>query len=79
MADNTSIEWTDSTWNPVTGCTKISPGCDVVQWLQASVSVSTVRCPRWHKWWSAVDLPVPDRCPRWLVSGGAETAAVADG
>ncbi|MGC9317647.1 MAG: DUF5131 family protein, partial [Armatimonadota bacterium] len=22
------IEWTDSTWNPVTGCTKISPGCD---------------------------------------------------
>ncbi|GGH16149.1 hypothetical protein GCM10007036_16610 [Alsobacter metallidurans] len=24
----TSIEWTDTTWNPVTGCTKISPGCD---------------------------------------------------
>ncbi len=23
-----SIEWTDSTWNPVTGCTKVSPGCD---------------------------------------------------
>ena len=22
-----SIEWTESTWNPVTGCTKISPGC----------------------------------------------------
>jgi protein gp37 len=28
MADGTTIEWTDSTWNPVTGCTKISPGCD---------------------------------------------------
>ena len=28
MADNTSIEWTDATWNPVTGCTKISAGCD---------------------------------------------------
>lgn len=27
MADGTSIEWTDATWNPVTGCTKISPGC----------------------------------------------------
>jgi len=28
MADATSIEWTDATWNPVTGCTKISAGCD---------------------------------------------------
>ncbi|MBU8833623.1 DUF5131 family protein [Mycolicibacterium goodii] len=28
MADNTSIEWTQATWNPVTGCTKVSAGCD---------------------------------------------------
>ena len=28
MASTTTIEWTDATWNPVTGCTKISPGCD---------------------------------------------------
>ena len=28
MAQKTAIEWTDTTWNPVTGCTKISPGCD---------------------------------------------------
>ena len=27
MAANSAIEWTESTWNPVTGCTKISPGC----------------------------------------------------
>ena len=27
MSEQTGIEWTDSTWNPVTGCTKISPGC----------------------------------------------------
>ena len=27
MSDNSAIEWTDSTWNPVTGCTKLSPGC----------------------------------------------------
>lgn len=27
MADQSSIEWTDATWNPVTGCTKISQGC----------------------------------------------------
>lgn len=28
MAQTSAIEWTDATWNPVTGCTKISAGCD---------------------------------------------------
>lgn len=28
MGAKSTIEWTESTWNPVTGCTKISPGCD---------------------------------------------------
>ncbi len=27
MSDGSAIEWTDATWNPVRGCTKISPGC----------------------------------------------------
>ena len=27
MAQNSTIEWTEATWNPTTGCTKISPGC----------------------------------------------------
>ena len=27
MADQSAIEWTDATWNPVTGCSKVSPGC----------------------------------------------------
>lgn len=28
MASKTTIEWTDTTWNPVTGCSKVSRGCD---------------------------------------------------
>lgn len=28
MADKSGIEWTDATWNPVTGCQEVSPGCD---------------------------------------------------
>ena len=28
MPQKTQIEWTDATWNPVTGCTKVGPGCD---------------------------------------------------
>lgn len=27
MSNQTTIEWTEQTWNPTTGCTKISPGC----------------------------------------------------
>jgi protein gp37 len=27
MSDRSGIEWTEATWNPVTGCTKVSPGC----------------------------------------------------
>lgn len=27
MSDQSGIEWTDATWNPVTGCNQVSPGC----------------------------------------------------
>lgn len=28
VSDRSAIEWTEATWNPVTGCTEVSPGCD---------------------------------------------------
>lgn len=28
MSDRSAIEWTDATWNPLSGCTKVSPGCE---------------------------------------------------
>ena len=28
MADGSAIEWTEATWNPTTGCDKVSAGCD---------------------------------------------------
>jgi protein gp37 len=28
MSEPSEIEWTDATWNPIRGCTKITPGCD---------------------------------------------------
>ena len=28
MGDKSNIEWTDASWNPITGCTKVGPGCD---------------------------------------------------
>ena len=29
MADKSAIEWTNTTWNVITGCDKVSPGCRV--------------------------------------------------
>lgn len=40
MGDKSKIEWTDATWNPVAGCSKVSPGCDncyairTADWIQ---------------------------------------------
>ena len=37
MSASSSIEWTEQTWNPVTGCTKISPGCKYCYALRVSL------------------------------------------
>lgn len=46
MADTTGISWTDATWNPVTGCHKVSPGCKHCyaerEWKRLSANPKTV-------------------------------------
>lgn len=46
MADKTGIEWTDATWNPVTGCSKVSQGCKhcyaLRDWPRMSANPKTV-------------------------------------
>lgn len=45
MSDHTQIEWTDATWNPVTGCTKVSAGCKYCyaerEWRRLSANPKT--------------------------------------
>lgn len=49
MGDNSKIEWTDASWNPVTGCSKVSPGC-------ANCYAETLT-QRHAKAWGVSDLP----------------------
>ncbi len=52
MADKTSIEWTDATWNPVTGCSKVSPGCAHCYAERLSLRFGTSALP-----WTAANAP----------------------
>lgn len=45
MAGRSQIEWTENTWNPVTGCTQVSPGCDRCYAMRL-VNVRQVKNPR---------------------------------
>jgi protein gp37 len=59
MSENSSIEWTDATWNPVTGCTKISPGC---AHCYAETFAERFRGVRGHPYEQGFDLKLwPDR------------------
>jgi protein gp37 len=48
MAQSSSIEWTDATWNPVTGCTKISPGCKNCYAERMAKRLQAMRQPRYR-------------------------------
>ena len=59
MAGKTTIEWTDMTWNPVRGCTKISPGC---KHCYAEAFAERFRDVKGHPYEQGFDLRlVPDK------------------
>jgi protein gp37 len=47
MSEKSSIEWTESTWNPVTGCNKISPGCKHCYAERLSKRLKAMRQPNY--------------------------------
>ena len=59
MAVISRIEWTDATWNPVTGCTKVSPGC---KHCYAETIAERFRGVKGHPYEQGFDLRLwPDR------------------
>jgi protein gp37 len=59
MSDQSKIEWTDATWNPVRGCKKISPGC---KHCYAQVFAERFRGVPGHPYEQGFDLrPVPEK------------------
>ena len=48
MADRSAIEWTDATWNPVTGCSQTSPGCDNCYAMTLAVRLKAMGNPRYQ-------------------------------
>jgi protein gp37 len=70
MAKVSSIEWTESTWNPVTGCTKISPGCKNCYAERLANRLRAMGNPRYAKGFEVtlhrdlIDLPLRWKQPR---------------
>ncbi len=70
MAQGSSIEWTEATWNPVTGCTKISPGCKFCYAERMARRLRAMRNPRYANGFALtqhadlIDLPLRWKTPR---------------
>jgi protein gp37 len=70
MAANSAIEWTESTWNPVTGCTKISSGCAHCYAERMAVRLQAIGHPNYVNGFEVtaheqmLDLPIKWRKPQ---------------
>jgi len=70
MAETSTIEWTDATWNPVTGCTKVSPGCKNCYAERLAMRLQSMGNPRYQRGFELtlhedqLELPLRWRQPR---------------
>lgn len=70
MGDKSAIEWTDATWNPVTGCSKVSPGCKNCYAERLAFRLQAMGNPRYQNGFSVtlhpdqLDLPLRWSQPR---------------
>lgn len=70
MSDNSSIEWTEATWNPVTGCSKVSAGCKNCYAERMAFRLQAMRKPQYANGFkltlqpSALELPLTWKRPR---------------
>lgn len=70
MAHGSSIEWTESTWNPVTGCDKISPGCKHCYAERMAERLQAMRQPNYKRGFELtlqpqmLDLPLAWKKPQ---------------
>lgn len=70
MAEHSSIEWTEATWNPVTGCTKVSPGCENCYAERLAARLQAMKNPRYRNGFEVtlhedqLTLPLRWRQPR---------------
>jgi protein gp37 len=70
MATSSGIEWTEATWNPLTGCTKVSPGCKHCYAERLSLRLRAMGSPKYANGFrltlheGALDLPLRWTKPR---------------
>lgn len=70
MGDKSAIEWTDASWNPTTGCTKVSPGCQNCYAERLAIRLKRMGNPKYQRGFdftlhpNALDLPLKWSEPR---------------
>lgn len=72
MANKTTIEWTDATWNPVTGCSKVSIGCKFCYAERAAIRLQAIGQPNYRNGFDvtlqekAIEIPLKWKKPQMI-------------